>query len=396
VSEKQTFQLRSLILSVYIPTALFSIGEGAIVPILPAAAERIGASLPVAGLIAGLLMAGVLLADLPAGVIVARIGERKAMIYAALFSGLGISTSVVAPNLYLLGIGVLLVGLGHAVFGLARQVYIAQHIPYSHRARALSVIGGTFRIGGFFGPLLSALLISLYGLPSVFIASMILWFLAAVVISLTKEEEKLHQTSSIKHTFKIAKREKKSLLTIGTVGTIVVVMRMSKSLGLPLLAIAIGIPAEKTALYIGIAGAIDLSLFFLSGQVMDKYGRRWAAIPTLVGMSISNLLFFIVSDEPMFLTVAIILSIANAFSSGLVLVLGADAAPEDARSEFLASFRLMIDTGAALTSPVLSTLIVITGGLAPSMGLFSLIGFLGTWLAFKHLPRHRTPNAKQK
>jgi MFS family permease len=219
---------------------------------------------------------------------------------------------------------------------------------------------------------------------------------AALVISFTKEEEKLHQTSSIKHTFKIAKREKKSLLTIGTVGTIVVVMRMSKSLGLPLLAIAIGIPAEKTALYIGIAGAIDLSLFFLSGQVMDKYGRRWAAIPTLVGMSISNLLFFIVSDEPMFLTVAIILSIANAFSSGLVLVLGADAAPEDARSEFLASFRLMIDTGAALTSPVLSTLIVITGGLAPSMGLFSLIGFLGTWLAFKHLPRHRTPNAKQK
>ncbi len=394
MSEKKTFQLRSLILSVYAPTALFSIGEGAIVPILPAAAERIGASLPVAGLIAGLLMAGVLLADLPAGVIVARIGERKAMIYAAVFSGLGISTSVVAPSLYLLGIGVLLVGLGHAVFGLARQVYIAQHIPYSHRARALSVIGGTFRIGGFFGPLLASLLISLYGIPSVFIASMILWFVAALVISFTKEEAKLHQTSSIKRTFKIAKREKSKLLTIGTVSTIVVVMRMSRTLGLPLLAIAIGIPAEKTALFIGIAGAIDLSLFFLSGQVMDKYGRRWAAIPTLVGMSISNLLFFVVSDEPMFLTVAIILAIANAFSSGLVLVLGADAAPEDARSEFLASFRLMIDTGAALTSPLLSVLIVVTGALAPAMGIFSLLGLAGTWLAVKHLPRHRESIAK--
>jgi MFS family permease len=119
---------------------------------------------------------------------------------------------------------------------------------------------------------------------------------------------------------------------------------------------------------------------------MDKYGRRWAAIPTLVGMSLTNLLFFIVTDAPMFLTVAIILSIANAFSAGLVLVLGADAAPDDARSEFLASFRLLIDAGASATSPLLSLLIVITGSLAPAIACFSGLGLIGTWLAVKYLP----------
>lgn len=389
--KNEPFKLRSLILSVYLPTALFSIGEGAIVPILPAAAERLGASLPVAGLIAGLLMAGVLIADLPAGVIVARIGERKAMIYAALFSAVGISASVVAPNLLLLGLGVLLVGLGHSVFGLARQVFIAQHIPYSHRARALSVIGGTFRMGSFFGPLLAALLISLFGIPSVFISSMALWATAALVITFTKEEENLHSVTSLKRTAEIAIREKKKLLTVGVVGMIVAVMRTSRTIGLPLLAIAIGLPPEKMALYIGIAGAVDLSLFFLSGQVMDKYGRRWAAIPTLVGMALTNLLFFFVADAPMFLVVAIILSIANAFSAGLVLVLGADAAPEDARSEFLASFRLLVDGGSTLTSPLLSTLIVLTGALAPAMAFFSALGLFGTWLAIRHLPNHRKP-----
>jgi MFS family permease len=317
------------------------------------------------------------------------------MIYAAIFCGLGISTSVVAPNLFLLGLGVLLVGLGHAVFGLARQVYIAQHIPYSHRARALSVIGGTFRMGGFFGPLLAALLIALFGISSVFLASMVLWLASAFVLAFTKEEEKLHQISSIRRTFEIAKREKSKLLTIGTVSAIVAIMRHARTIGLPLLAIAIGIPADKTALFIGIAGAIDLSLFFLSGQVMDKYGRRWAAIPTLVGMSLTNLLFFIVTDAPMFLTVAIILSIANAFSAGLVLVLGADTAPDDARSEFLSSFRLMVDAGTTLTSPVLSLLIVTTGALAPAISFFSVLGLFGTWLATKHLPSHRTSIAKQ-
>jgi MFS family permease len=175
-------------------------------------------------------------------------------------------------------------------------------------------------------------------------------------------------------------------MTIGTVGMLVAVMRTSRTLGLPLLAIAIHLPAETTALFIGIAGAVDLSLFFLSGQVMDKYGRRWAAIPTLVGMSLSNLLFFVVTDSPMFLTVAIILAIANAFSAGLVLVLGADAAPEDARSEFLASFRLLVDTGTALTSPVLSILIVATGALAPAMSFFSALGLFGLWLTNRHLP----------
>jgi MFS family permease len=386
VSVNQPFKLRSLILSVYLPTALFSIGEGAIVPILPAAAERLGASLPVAGLIAGLLMAGVLLGDLPAGIVVARIGERKAMIYAATFSALGISTSIVAPTLSLLGIGVLLVGLGHSVFGLARQVFIAQHIPYSHRARALSVIGGTFRMGSFFGPLLASLVISLYGIASVFIVSMTLWASAALVLIFTKEEVSTHTVSSLKRTAQIAGREKNKLLTVGVVGMIVVVMRTARNLGLPLLAISIHLPPEKMALYIGIAGAVDLSLFFLSGQVMDKYGRRWAAIPTLVGMALTNLLFFIVTDAPMFLIVAIILSIANAFSAGLVLVLGADAAPEDARSEFLSSFRLLVDAGATATSPLLSTLIVVTGALAPSMAFFSALGLIGTWLAVRHLP----------
>ena len=384
--ENQPFKLRSLILSVYVPTALFSIGEGAILPILPASAERIGASLPVAGLIAGLLMVGVLMADLPAGVLVARIGERRAMIYSALFSALGISASVIAPNLLFLGIGVFLVGFGHAVFGLARQVYIAQHIPYTHRARALSIIGGTFRVGAFFGPLLSSLLISLYGISSVFIASMILWTLAASVVFFTDEEEKLHAASSLTRTFKIAYRERGKLLTVGMIGMIVAVMRASRTIGLPLLAIAIGMPAQTAALYIGIGGAVELSLFYLSGQVMDKFGRRWAAFPTLLGMSIGNLLIFTVTGPSMFLAITIILSMANAFSSGLVLVLGADAAPDDARSEFLASFRLLIDTGSAVTSPLMSALIVITGALAPAMAFFSGLGLVGFWLAGKHLP----------
>jgi MFS family permease len=387
VPEKESFKLRSLILSVYLPTALFSMGEGAIVPILPASAERMGASLPIAGLIAGLLMAGVLLADLPASVVVAKLGERKAMIYSAIFSAIGISASVLSSSLLFLGIGVVLVGFGHAVFGLARQVYIAEHIPYTHRARALSVIGGTFRVGAFLGPLLAALVISLFGIEAVFFLAMALWLGSATVIAFTKNEEKTHQVTSFRRTIEVAKRERKKLFTIGAIGMIVAMLRNSRTVGLPLLAIAIHLPAQSTALFIGLAGAVELSLFFVSGQVMDKYGRRWAAIPTLLGMAISNLLFFFVTDASMFLTVAIVFAIANAFSAGLVLVLGADAAPADARGEFLSAFRLMVDGGSTIASPLLSLLIVLSGALAPAMTFFSAMGFFGVWLVDRYLPK---------
>ena len=69
------FSWRSIILPAYLPTLLFSIGEGAIIPVIPVVATDRGASLALAGLIAAMLMVGELAGDLPAGWLVARIGE---------------------------------------------------------------------------------------------------------------------------------------------------------------------------------------------------------------------------------------------------------------------------------------------------------------------------------
>jgi len=66
-----------------LPTLLFSIGEGAIIPIIPLVASNLGASLAIAGLVAALLLIGELIGNIPSGWLVARIGERPAMIGAA-------------------------------------------------------------------------------------------------------------------------------------------------------------------------------------------------------------------------------------------------------------------------------------------------------------------------
>ena len=116
---ERSFSLRSVALAAFLPSLVFSIGEGAIIPIIPVIASNLGADLAAAGLIAGMIMVGRLIGDIPSGWITSKIGERMAMIYAALLSVIGLSAAMLAPNPWILTIGILLVGLAAAIFGLA-------------------------------------------------------------------------------------------------------------------------------------------------------------------------------------------------------------------------------------------------------------------------------------
>ncbi|MCU1556688.1 MAG: transporter, partial [Microbacteriaceae bacterium] len=48
---EQSFSFRYIALQALLPTLLFSIGEGAIIPIIPVVANTLGAALAVSGLI---------------------------------------------------------------------------------------------------------------------------------------------------------------------------------------------------------------------------------------------------------------------------------------------------------------------------------------------------------
>src|SRR5690606_42009960 len=62
---------------------------------------------------------------------------------------------LLAHEPWLFGIGVLMIGMASAVFLLARQTYLVEAVPLTMRARAMSTLGGTMRIGLFFGPFIA-------------------------------------------------------------------------------------------------------------------------------------------------------------------------------------------------------------------------------------------------
>lgn len=86
---RQVTGLREIALAAYGPTALASVGTGAVLPILALTALDLGASVGTAAVVVALMGVGMVLGDLPAGALAARIGERRALLFAALAEGIG-------------------------------------------------------------------------------------------------------------------------------------------------------------------------------------------------------------------------------------------------------------------------------------------------------------------
>ena len=375
-----------LVVPVFLPSALFSIAENSLIPLIPASAERLGADLATSSIVAGLLMFGVLFADLPAAKFIALVGERRGMLYASFAAALGIVLVGVASNLLMMSIGVFLVGACAAVFGLARHTYIAEHVPFAIRARALSLLGGMFRAGGVFGPLLAAGLIFLGDVHAVYWVAVALCAGAAVLVFTTKDDSAANESNQIRHsTWHITRREWKKLSTLGVASSFLAIVRTARIIGLPLWALYLKIPPGTATLFIGIAASLDLVLFYTSGQVMDKWGRRAAAVPTMFLLGLTMLALPLTSDAWGILWIGLAMSVANGLGSGLIMVIGADLAPADARGEFLAAFRLMIDGSTSMTAPILS-LAAVTVGLGFGFVFFGVISVAGAWLMWKHIP----------
>ena len=415
------FSWRSIILPAYLPTFLFSVGEGAIIPVIPVVATERGASLALAGLIAAMLMVGELAGDLPAGWLVARIGERISMIGASMLAVIGILIALVAPSVFALGIGVLLLGLATAVFGLARHAFLTSYVPAPVRARALSTLAGVFRGGWAVGPFIAAALIAWTGSSeAVFWVLVAACFAVVVVLLLLPDPERVFGAAQLARAasvtdevrtageaeadaashgvFRAIVTHRAVLARIGSGVGLLAAIRASRTVILPLWAVSIGMPPETAALVIGISAAIDFALFYVSGQVMDRFGRLWSAIPGLVGLGTGHLVLAFTHNVPgaeaWFTAVALLFGVANGLSSGVILTLGADLAPKANPAPFLGAFRTIGDVGQA-AAPLIVAGVTSAISIMAASATMGVLGFVGAAILWRYVPRY-VPNRPRR
>lgn len=407
------FRWRSIALPALLPTALFSIGEGAIVPVIPALATDLGATLAVAGFIAAMLTLGELLGDVPSGWIVSRIGERNAMLYATVVAIAGLVTSVLAPHPLVLALGILLLGLATAVFALARHAFMTSFVPISHRARALSTLGGTFRFGLLIGPFIAALVLHLtsdtaapmwIGVACCVGAGIVLLTLpdpeatfgaaararmaGAPLATASPEQVARDETVGL---FATLRSYRAVLLRLGTGSAIISALRASRQVVLPLWGVSIGLDEAHIAVIIGIAGGIDFALFYAGGQIMDRFGRLFTAVPSLIGLGIGHIgLAFthdLASKEIWFVVVAVFLSLSNGIGAGVLMTLGADLAPPGRPAPFLGAWRFCNDAGGA-AAPLAIAGLTAAFSLPLAVGAIGVLAFVGVGALLRYVPRY--------
>src|SRR5690606_33614428 len=156
-------EIRTMLTAVYGPSLVYSVGQGAIIPVIALSARELGASVGLASFVVALVGLGQIAGDIPAGAIAARLGERNAMLIASGVATLGVGGCLLAPSVWLLALGILGAGLATSVWQLARLSFVTETVPFSYRGRALSALGGVQRFGRFVGPFVGAGVISLSG-----------------------------------------------------------------------------------------------------------------------------------------------------------------------------------------------------------------------------------------
>ena len=408
--------IRRLAPVIYGPTVLFALGEGAVIPLLPIFAANLGADVPTAALVASALVVGQLFGNLPAGWAVARIGERVTMAVGGVVALLGVVGLALAPNLLVLTASVFVIGLSAAAFGLARHSFMTTRVPLEFRARALSLLGGTFRLGMFVGPFIAALLIGVFGDEHATVWFFGVCLVGAVLLVLLGPDPELQvavprasardpriaedsgepvtgaiPTPERVGVFRTMWLHRGVLARLGIAAASLSAVRSARQVVLPLWGVSIGLDAQTIALVVGVSGAIDFALFYASGQIMDRFGRIWAVLPSMIAMGLGFIVLAFTQEftGPViwFIALSAFLALGNGLSSGILLTLGADLAPQHDPAPFLGAWRTLTDAGGAVT-PLAVAGIIGVASITWASGLVGVVGLVGAVMFARWLPKY--------
>jgi MFS family permease len=296
---------------------------------------------------------GTVLSDVPAGILLDRIGRKRSMMIGTTLIALtsvGIALSTAYPQLIALR---LVAGVGTALWNISRMAYLAEQTSINTRGRAISTFGGISRFGTFAGPGVGGLLGAWLGLRTPFMGAAAMALVAAIVSMLF-----IHESSAVVAARKqghqlrwavlggLARTHWRELSTAGAAQVFAQMIRQGRQIVVPLYGASIGLDVAAIGSIISLSAAIDMSLFIPAGMIMDRLGRKFATVPSFAVMAVGMAMIPLAGDYSGLMIATGVIGLGNGLSSGTMFTLGADLAPPEAAAEFLGIWRFVGDVGA--------------------------------------------------
>jgi MFS family permease len=368
-----------LLVPIYVPSLLMAISNQAMILLLPLYALQVLDSPAYAAFVVGCRGVGILIFDVPAGMLAGRFGD-KAVLLGGLATHIAVMVALAIATVdWMLPLLAIPLGGSMAAWLIGRQSYITDTIKAAERGRAIAVMAGFNRAGFLIGPVAGGLVAQVFGYPAAFAGGAAFAFVAAVIVIARTNKVMLKRSSEttlVAVIGRIMRSNRRLFATTSFVALTIQLMRATQQLLLPLFGTTIGLDAATIGFIYSLCAAVDMSLFYPVGVIMDRWGRKWTGVPSMLVFVLGLTLLPFADGFYGLLGAGLVLAFANGLSTGIVMIIGMDMAPPDQRGQFLGVWRLLGDLG-VVSGPLLAGLMVNIATLAAASFSAATLGLLG-------------------
>jgi MFS family permease len=334
-----------------------------VAPVIPNLTRSFGVGLSEASLVFVAFGAGAATATFPAGYLMDKIGRRPVLLAGPVLEAVGSFMTPFSHSFPELLFWRFVVGAAGQLWQQGRLLVIADTAPPNQRARQMQWMTGMMRAGQLLGPSMGGLLAEYLGLWIPFVIHAALT-LAVVLPSFSLIRESAPDRRAVTPVTSAESNQGwrpviAYLLTFQVVVFLIIQVAAQLSRGgqdqgsLVLYAVyAYGMRPGELGLLNTVAIIFGIPVPFLTGYLMDRFGRRAVIAPGFAAYAVALVIMSLTAFFPLpmsyFLASYVLVQATAGTTGGTMQVLGTDLAPTSSKGRFFAVWRTIAQIGALI------------------------------------------------
>ena len=363
----------------YIPAFLMYLSRYLTITVIPLFVVRVlKESETTAGMALSMIGLGKVLMDLPAGLLIERLGCVSLMLKSGLIMAIScLLTMASSIHLVFLMVGLLVYGMGMSLMHVSWQELLNSKVPSDQRGNVSAHIGGVARLTFIISPLTGAALYSSGGFTLVTLSQALLAAAAVIPIMTWVHDEITNDVRSNMSFKEVVIEHARPITTCGSLILGLQIMRESRRLALPLIALRLGWSLYQISMLLTFSYCFDLAFYPVAAKLYSTKGVKYAAVCSVVIFAIS--MFFTaagIDASPLLWVSAAVSGIANGVAAGIGLVIGAEICSSNGGPKFASIWRLIMDASEFI-GPLVSGILLNIFPLPFAFAFMMCFGFAG-------------------